>query len=141
MSDEETSIGGCLCGAIRFEVTGEPYHTTYCHCRMCQRTSGSVLASWADFKEDTFRCTQGEIKYYKSSAYLKRGFCGNCGSTLVQMPVEGDWVAVPSGSFDQPERFPMREHCGIESQIPWLKIEDDLPRKTTIEAMGYEVKT
>ncbi len=136
----EINTGGCLCGAVRFEVTGAPYLTAYCHCRMCQRSSGSILTSWADFKEDKFRCTQGEIKYYKSSKYQRRGFCDNCGSTLIQRPVEGDSVAVPTGSFDQSERFPMMEHCGIESQVPWLKIKDNLPRKTTIEAMGYEVK-
>ncbi len=140
MSDK-ISAGGCLCGAVRFEVTGVPHQRTYCHCRMCQRTSGSILTTWAGFKEDTFRCIQGEIKYYKSSKYLERGFCNNCGSTLIQRPMEGDWVAVPTGSLDQPELFPMLEHCGIESQIPWLKIEDDLPRKTTFESMGYEVKT
>lgn len=139
MSDEIIT-GGCLCGAVRFELTGTPYLTAYCHCRMCQRTSGSIVTSWADFKEDRFRCTSGEIKYYKSSRYAERGFCNDCGSTLAQRPLEGDWIAIATGSFDQPEKFPMREHSGTESQIPWLEIEDDLPRKTTIEAMGYEVK-
>ncbi len=108
---------------------------------MCQRTSGSILTTWADFKEDKFRCIQGEIKFYRSSKYRERGFCDNCGSTLIQRPIEGETLAVPTGSFDQPVHFPMMEHCGIESQVPWLKIEDDLARKTTKEAMGYEVKS
>ncbi len=60
------------------------------------------------------------------------------GSTSIQRPSEGDWIAVATGSFDQPEEFrPTNVHCGIESQVPWLKINDDLPRKTTGEAMGY----
>ena len=140
MSSGQKSTGGCLCGAVRFEVTEAPYHTAYCHCRMCQRTSGSILSSWADFKGKEFRCIRGEIKYYQSSQFLERGFCTTCGSTLTQRSVEGDGIFVATGSFDQPENFLMREHCGMESRVPWLEIEDDLPRKTTREAMGYEVE-
>ena len=133
--------GGCLCGAIRYEVTEAPYQTDYCHCRMCQRVSGSVLTTWADFKEETFRCTRGQIKYYESSEFAERGFCEQCGSTLMQRPLKGDYVAIATGSFDEPEDFqPSNAHCGAESQVSWLKIEDDLPRKTTSEVMGYEVE-
>ncbi len=135
-----TPTGGCLCGAIRFEVTEAPYQIDYCYCRMCQRSSGSVLTTWADVKKSRFRCTSGEIKYYKSSQYAERGFCANCGSTLIQRSLGGDWIAVATGSFDQPEEFPPSNvHCGTESQVRWLKIDDNLPRKTTREAMGYEV--
>ena len=70
----------------------------------------------------------------------ERGFCVDCGSSLVQRPMDGDWFAVATGSLDSSEEFLPNEHCGIESQAPWLKIEDDLPRKTTGEAMGYEVE-
>ncbi len=141
MTTNETHSGGCLCGAIRFEVTEEPRLKAYCHCRMCQRLSGSILTSWADFKEKDVRYTRGETKYFKSSKYAERGFCEKCGSTLTQRPLAGDWIAVASGSFDTPEAFPMQEHCGTESHVPWLKIDDDLPCKTTTEAMGYEVES
>jgi hypothetical protein len=107
---------------------------------MCQRWSGSVLASWADFGKDGFRCTKGQIKYYRSSDYTERGFCAECGSSLVQRPLDGDWFAVATGSLDHPEAFLPNEHCGIESQVSWLKIDDDLPRKTTKEHMGYTVE-
>jgi hypothetical protein len=105
---------------------------------MCQRWSGSVLTSWADFGKDGFRCTKGEIKYYRSSEHAERGFCGACGSSLVQRPLDGDWFAVATGSLDRSGEFSPDEHCGIESQVPWLRIDDNLPRMTTLEAMGYE---
>ena len=128
MSHEEKITGGCLCGAIRYEITAAPNKVGTCHCRRCQRWSGSVLTSWADFGKDGFRCTEGEITYYRSSDFTERGFCAVCGSSLVQRPLDGDWFAVAD------------EHCGIESQVPWLNIDDDLPRKTTRAAMGYEVE-
>ena len=135
-----TSTGGCLCAAVRFEVTERPKKVPYCHCKMCQRWSGSVLASWADFGKDGFRCTKGEIKYYRSSDYTERGFCVECGSSLVQRPLDGDWFAVATGSLDYSEEFLPDEHCGIESQVSWLKIDDQLPRKSTQEHMGYTVE-
>ena len=133
--------GGCLCGAVRYEVTGQPKKVPYCHCKMCQRWSGSVLTSWADFNRDGFRCTFGEITYYRSSDFTERGFCTKCGSSLVQRPLDGDWFAVTTGSLDDSGEFLPDEHCGIESQVPWLNIDDDLPRKITDEAMGYKVES
>ncbi len=94
------------------------------------------LTSWADFGRDGFCCTKGEIKYNRSSDYTERGFCVECGSSLVRRPLDGDWFAVATGSFDHAEDFPPREHGGIESQVLWLKVDDDLPRKTTKEHMG-----
>ena len=131
--------GGCLCGAVRFQVTERPNMDAYCYCKMCQRWSGSVLTSWAGFKAKDFRCTKGEIQFYKPSVFTARGFCPECGSSLVQRGLKGDWFSVSSGSFDHSEDFPPREHCGIESQVSWLKVDDDLPRKTTNEHMGYTV--
>ncbi len=131
--------GGCLCGAVRFQVTERPNMDAYCYCKMCQQWSGSVLTSWACFKAKDFQYTKGEIKFYKSSEFAERGFCPKCGSSLVQRSLKDDWVSVASGSFDQSEDFPPRGHCGIESQVPWLKVDDDFPRKTTNEHMGYSV--
>ena len=54
--------------------------------------------------------------------------------------MDGDWFAVATGSLDHSGEFSPNEHCGIESQVPWLKIDDDLPRKTTEEHMGYTVE-
>lgn len=134
-----TRKGGCLCGGVRFEISGPPKKTPYCQCKMCQRWSGSVLASWADFAPDRIRCTRGEITYYRSSKYAERGFCAACGSSLVQRSLDGDWFAIATGSLDHAEEFLPSEHAGIENQMPWLDIEDGLPRSSTLDHMGYAV--
>ena len=90
--------------------------------------------------EDGFRCTKGAIKYFRSSEHAERGFCEACGSSLVQRPLDGDWFAVATGCLDDSEEFPPNEHCGIESQVSWLKIDDQLPRSTTLDHMGYTVE-
>ena len=141
MNEKSTpATGGCLCGAVRFEVSGPPNNTAYCYCKMCQQWSGSVLTSWAGFKTSAFRCTAGEIKYYKSSEFAERGFCPECGSSLVQRGSKDDWFSISTGSFDHSEYFPPRVHSGIESQVSWLKVDDGLPRQTTNEHMGYTVE-
>ena len=132
--------GGCLCGSVRFEVTEQPNSGAYCYCKMCQRWSGSVLTSWAGFRNEDFRCTRGEIKFYKSSDFAERGFCADCGSSIVQRGLKDDWLGIATGSFDHSEEFPPRAHCGIENQVSWLKVDDDLPRETTEEHMGFTVE-
>jgi len=59
--------GGCLCGKVRFRVTAPPFDSGYCHCRMCQRSSGAPLQVSAEFPVDGFELTQGELKAYRSS--------------------------------------------------------------------------
>ncbi len=135
-----TITGGCLCRAVRFEITETPFRADYCHCHICQKVSGSVVTAWVDVSQSAFQCTSGEIRFYKSSEHAERGFCAECGSTLVFRQFGADHVAVASGALDRPEDFPMDGHCGVESQVPWLKIDDDMPRKTSLEAMGFEVE-
>ena len=97
---------------------------------MCQKNTGSAFAVSAAIRADSFRITSGEPKFYKSSEILERGFCANCGSGLMARYFDPDhpyvWVAV--GTLDHPEDTPPTQHFGIESQVPWLTIDDDLPR-------------
>ena len=122
--------GGCLCGAVRYEADEPPRHVEYCHCRMCQKHTGSAFGVYAAIRADSLRITCGAPKFYKSSDIAERGFCADCGSTLMDRYFDPDdpyvWVAV--GTFDHPEDAPPNQHFGVESQVPWLTIDDGLPR-------------
>ena len=136
MTDKTMPItGGCMCGAIRYEATEPPQEVGYCHCRMCQKGTGNLFYPYAAFRCDAFRITQGEPKFYKSSAWLERGFCANCGTQVYDHYLKGsDRVFASIGSLDHPEDWPPSNHFGVESQIPWLTIHDDLPRMRTEES-------
>ena len=72
-----------------------------------------------------------EPKKYKSSLIAERGFCGNCGTSVYNThyaPDEGDYYAIRLATMDNPADFPPTMHYGVESQLPWLDINDDLPR-------------
>ena len=77
-----TLQGGCHCGAVRYEVSGEAKHIALCHCNDCRKSSGAPMVSWAAFSEDEFTVTKGEVTTFNSSGKTIRGFCAKCGTGI-----------------------------------------------------------
>ena len=127
----EKWTGGCLCGAIRYEVTADKSENWFCHCRMCQRWSGSVVATDAIVAKGDLRITRGTPKFYQSSDIAERGFCENCGSPMIFRAIRDDWLSIQTGTLDNPELAPPSGHYGVEGRISWLKLADDLPQMRT----------
>ena len=69
--------GGCLCGAWRYELEGEPPHSGYCHRNMCKRATGGAFAVLMQARRDKRRWTRGQPAVYRSSPIATRGFCPN----------------------------------------------------------------
>lgn len=128
--------GGCLCGAVRYEARVSASENWYCHCRMCQKSSGSVVSTSAIVPKARLHMTKGDPKFFKSSQFVERGFCADCGSPMFFRPTNEDWISILSGTLDDPELAPPEGHYGIESWISWLKIEDDLKKECTEEIKG-----
>src|SRR5262245_2763115 len=99
--------GGCACGAIRYICNAEPLLALNCHCRDCQRASGTAFAAIMRVPAAAFTVTKGSPKFYaatgNSGNTVNRGFCPECGSPLFSrlsgMP---DIVGVRVGSLDEP---------------------------------------
>jgi len=126
-----TLTGGCLCGAVRYEANVSASENWYCHCRMCQKSTGSVVSTSAIVPNTKLRIIKGEPKFYQSSQFVERGFCSNCGSPMFFRPTNEDWISILSGTLDDPELAPPEGHYGVESWISWLKIKDDLKKERT----------
>ena len=73
--------GGCLCGAVRYEADGAPFHLTHCHSADCRRGSGAAFVTWASFRRDDFHFTLGAPAEVKWSG-RQRLFCSHCGTPL-----------------------------------------------------------
>jgi hypothetical protein len=130
-----TWTGGCLCGAIRYRAEADPLRTVICHCTICRRVSGAPMMCFVHFPAEAFRWLSGAPKRYRSSADAERGFCPLCGSTLtMHESILGDRVQVALGSLDTPEPARPDDHVWTRQQLPWLRIEDDLPRFPTISS-------
>ena len=138
-SKNPKSRGGCLCGAVQYEVWGEAAGVGFCHCRFCQLALGAPLNAWAAFKENDVKFVGEPAKIHKSSEIALRGFCSNCGTsifTLLTGDDGGRFYSIRVATLDDPQNYPPTLHFGVESKIPWLEIKDDLPRICTSDDPG-----
>ena len=134
MADDDMGsamAGGCLCGALRYEIEAAPRHVTHCHCRMCQRASGAAVLTWAAVPREQFRITKGAPGVYASSDFAAREFCPGCGGQLFfrYMGSGGDpgLVYFTVGSLDDPARVSPEQHIWTSARLPWLHMADGLP--------------
>lgn len=124
----ENHEGGCLCGAVRYLLKGSPESSTHCHCRSCQRALGAGFATWCAAKSENFRVTKGTIKICETSPGVERGFCGNCGTSLIYAANanrEKVWFLAPT--LDDPSIAVPTSHVYVSHRQPWVKFNDGLP--------------
>ncbi len=125
--------GRCQCGAVRFEATSDPIRVVHCHCGQCRKATGAVFYTHVHFKVTDFTWTGRVPTRYRTSPDAERGFCPVCGSTTsMHERVLPDRVQVALGLLDTPERVHPQDHVWTKRQMPWLVIDDDLPRFETI---------
>lgn len=126
-----THKGSCLCRAISFEVNCDLPPPSACHCRECRKHSGHYEAS-ADVPRSAVVVTGAEnIKWYKSSEKIRRGFCGTCGSSLFRDPMDQqkhDWTAISLGAFDTPTNTKLKQHIFVSEKGDYYEIADGLPQ-------------
>jgi hypothetical protein len=128
----ETYRGSCLCGAVRYEISGPIDSVTHCHCTMCRKAHGAAFATYATVKQERHRFVQGRetLRDYRSSNSVTRTFCSNCGSPMTWSdPVRfvGN-MSFPLGSLDTPYVPPKQQHIYVASKAPWHVIGDDWPQ-------------
>ena len=117
-----------MCGAVRYEGTGEPLYIAYCHCRSCRHHTGAAAAAVVVFKQDKVGFTVGDRSIYNSSPGIGRGFCSQCGTTLT-WEGRGD-IALQIGTLDDPDEHVPTLHWFHEERIPWFDVASDLPHMT-----------
>jgi hypothetical protein len=117
--------GGCLCGAVRYRATGEPVRTSVCHCRNCQRRTGSAFGIGAYFMESDVEI-RGELRAYEyrsdeSGRWLRMQFCPNCGGTVTwSLEAFPGMRALAGGSFDDPDWLRLERHGWTRSKQKWV---------------------
>jgi len=121
--------GGCLCGGIRYEISGALSDMCYCHCQMCRRIHGTPFGCYGAINPGQRRYTSGEelIARYQSSAEAVRTFCSRCGSKLdFQNSRYPDEIWVAAGTIDDDPGIRPKYHIFVDSKAPWFEITDDL---------------
>lgn len=114
--------GRCHCGAIHYELAGQPNSVAVCHCRDCQRSAGAPMVVWAEFPEPQLRITKGTPKTINSSGAAMRSFCPDCGTGLFYRNAEilPGVVEVQASTLDDPGALPPTVQIQTAEQQPWL---------------------
>jgi len=123
--------GSCLCGGVRYEISGPLSYPLNCHCSMCRKAHGAAFRSRARVKADDFRWTQGAelVTYYESSRGNHRGFCRVCGSPLLsRFDHDPRFYGLPLGALDDDPGLKPGFHVFVAYKAPWYDITDELPQ-------------
>ena len=117
--------GSCLCGAVTYEVSGALRPVVACHCTQCRKTSGHHVAATSSAREAL--TISGEVTWYQSSEYARRGFCGICGSNLF-WDSGGEHVSIFAGTLDGDPALTMGGHIYCDDKGSYYAIPATEPR-------------
>lgn len=129
MNTSGNDVGGCLCGAVRFSVSGKPLWSAYCHCESCRRATAAPVAAFVGFDEGCVAFKGDARRFFSSSTGVERSYCAACGTPLsyrsTRWPGE---IHLYSPTFDDPAAYPPTFHVHWAERLPWLGIMDSLPK-------------
>jgi hypothetical protein len=125
--------GGCLCGAVRFEISEPLTNAGYCHCTRCQRRTGTAASAQARIPRGALRILQGEERvaaFLPGDGGFAKLFCGACGSALFsRSQQQPEVMSVRLGALDVDPELPIEWRQYVAYAAPWEPIPDDgVPR-------------
>ena len=123
--------GRCACGAVEYKLASEPFDTGWCHCRVCQRVSGSAGMAFTTVPIDDFQLTRGAefVGKFASTSFGERSFCCACGSPLtIHVSHQPSEIDVAVGTLLDPDRVRPEFHLYVGDAPCWANLDDGLPR-------------
>lgn len=128
---EKRLTGGCLCGGIRYEISGQPGLVYYCHCHDCQKSTGSAFHMGLRLNKKQFTLLAGQPKGHTKSAdsgnQMTREFCSACGSPLFTHDSGApEVIVVKAGSLDDPELVDPTVELWTQSEVSWARIKEGI---------------
>jgi hypothetical protein len=122
--------GACLCGEVRYEITGPIGVMSHCHCSMCRKHHGTPFATTVSVPIGSFRWLGGQqsVTLYRSSPFGLRSFCGTCGSVTPIVDSQMGLALCPAGNLEGQLDAPSQAHLFVGSKAAWHAITDALPQ-------------
>lgn len=118
--------GGCLCGAVRYRVSGPLRPIIACHCRQCRKTSGHHVAATSAARAQVE--IAGEVTWYGSSSTARRGFCGTCGSNLFWEKIGTERLSIFAGALEVPTGLGIDRHIFVADKGDYYDIPGAAPQ-------------
>jgi hypothetical protein len=126
-----TLKGSCLCGAVTYEVSGEPKRFYHCHCSRCRKVSGTGHASNLFVQPGTLKWLSGEslVREFKvpEAQRFTNSFCTTCGSRMPRAAAAMGFVLIPAGSLDVEPPITPQARIFVGSRAAWSCTEGELP--------------
>jgi hypothetical protein len=124
------TTGGCLCGAVRYEVQGTLRPIVMCHCTQCRRITGHHMAATAARHGDFRLLSQAGLGWYDSSPGARRGFCRQCGSTLFWQGAGRDYISIAAGTLDDSSGLRTACHIFTADKGGYYEIAGSAPQRS-----------
>ena len=129
--------GGCLCGDVRYRITGTALSRGICHCRTCRRASGAPSVAWATFRSSDFSFRAAPPASFRSSRHVVRTFCSRCGTPLTyRHDSDPDTLDITTVSLDAPDHFAPEREIWIDDKLPWEALNAGLPHYARTRSKG-----
>lgn len=125
---KNVTMGGCLCGSVRFEVLAPLRGVVNCHCGMCRRLHGSFGPHTKAPRANLRITDDSGLAWYETSKIARRGFCRNCGSGLFWDPYSQDGVGIIAGCLDVPTGLKTIGHIFVGEKSDFYEIADGAPQ-------------
>ena len=127
-------VGGCLCGRVRYRGSAEPLFTANCHCKHCQKTTGTSFSIVLGLPRDSLVLEGGPLTTYRdtgeSGMAVQRKFCGTCGSpVLSEVEAAPTLVFLKGGTLDDTSQLQPQMDIWCDHAQPWL------PARGGVEAL------
>jgi hypothetical protein len=129
MMDKKIRTGGCLCGSVRYQVSGELRGVVNCHCSMCRYLHGTSGAHTKAENTQLKMLKEDGLRWYDCGDNIAiRGFCQNCGTNLFWCPLTANTTSIVAGSLDDTKDLETIAHIFVEDKANFYEICDSLPQ-------------
>lgn len=126
--------GNCLCGKVRYEITGPIGDIVHCHCETCRKAHGAAFSSVASVNDDDFKLSGADsLNSYESSKGKKRFFCSNCGTQIYAKRENTQHIILRLGSLNEDPKSQERCHIWVSHKASWYQINNHLPEYPEFE--------
>ncbi len=127
-NDTELFRGGCLCGAVRYRLKPPLRLAVACHCQQCRRTSGNYVSATSVPRENFVLTGDDGLKWYRSSARARRGFCRECGSSLFWSADALDTISIMTGTIDGQTGLRTAAHICVADKGDYYELDPSVPQ-------------
>ncbi len=129
MAEQQPREGRCLCGAVTYAYEGQELWRGHCHCESCRRATASAFTTFMGVARETFRYTGRPPKVFRSSPGVARSFCDTCGTPIAyeSEAFPGEIHLYAATLLDSSD-FRPDFHVHHAEKVPWVELDDDLPR-------------